>query len=665
LQDLIDLVRFTEELAVKIDGLLDETQILRMVAEESFHGGKLSLAIFVLEQDGRHLRAMERPSTPPALRDLRERARADLGGQGTEYAVDVDGCPLWREVIREKRTARHVTAEVIRAMYAPAADLILAATGYGDLPCVLTPLERQGRVIGALAVACPGLDEYLVPPVRNLARHISHALDAAASNTSRARAELALSESEASLRAVLNACTESIFLVDAQYTILAANQAFAARFGKTLDQLVGTNAFDVLSPEVRAARREIAARELPSGKPFQFVDRRGDHIQKISAYPICDAQGGVEKIAAFSHDITELSRLTDALQESETRFRLMADVMPAMFWMKSPDQEHMLYVSAAAWRIFGYQPEDFIRQPTLWPDVVHPEDRARVVAFCQEHEGQASEMEYRIVRRDGQVRWVRDVASPFCDPAGEPLMLTGFIEDITDRNSAEAQLRQAEKMASLGLLSGGIAHSLRNPLGAISACAQMQLQYPNDSELHRECARRIESATQRAMQVIDGLLRFARPQDVVMTRTDVPALLAEVVVFLADHLAMHRVALEQKLEPGLPAIRGNPSLLQQVLVDLVLNACNAMADGGVMTLSAARKEPGWVEIAVRDTGCGIPPDKVSRVFEPFYTTTQSGVGLGLAVSYSIIRQHGGTIQVESQVGQGTTFTIRLPAAGGS
>jgi signal transduction histidine kinase len=119
------------------------------------------------------------------------------------------------------------------------------------------------------------------------------------------------------------------------------------------------------------------------------------------------------------------------------------------------------------------------------------------------------------------------------------------------------------------------------------------------------------------------------------------------------------------VESGLPAVRGNPPLLQQVLVDLTLNACNAMPSGGTLTVSAARPEPGWVAIRLRDTGRGIPVESLPRVFEPFFTTSEHGVGLGLAVSYSIIRQHGGTIQVESEVGKGTTFTIRLPAAAGA
>jgi PAS domain S-box-containing protein len=664
LQDLIEFIQFTEDLSVKIHGLLDKAEIFRTVAEEALHSDKYAINIVLLDDDGCHLRAMEAASSL-AAQDLRARTRAAGVGPLTRFAVDVDRSTLWREVIREGRTVQHTEADAVRALFPPAAaDVILQAPGHGAMSCVVAPLQRQGSVIGALSVTSTDSSGYLLPFVTNLAQHISHALEATEASASRGRAEAALRESEITLGAVLNTTSEAIFLVDAQYRIVAANQAFSARFDMTPDQIVGVNAFDILPPQLAAARREIAARELPAGRPFRFADRRGDRILETSVYPICDAQGKLDKIAVFSHDITELGRLSEALQESEARFRLMADVIPAMFWIKSPDEDRMLFVSAAAERILGYKPEDFYRQPTLWPDVVHPEDRDRVVAFCDEHEGEASEMEYRIVRRDGQVRWVRDVAAAVCSQAGEAVMLTGFVEDITERKSAEAQLRQAEKMASLGLLSGGIAHSLRNPLSVISACAQMQLQHPDDADLRIDCARRIDAATQRAARVIDNLLRLARPQDAPMVAVDVPALVNEVLVLLADHLAMHHVVLEQKLESGLPAIRGNPPLLQQVLVDLLLNACTAMTDGGTLTISAAQVEAGWVEIGVQDTGCGIPREMLSHVFEPFFTTRPSGVGLGLPVSWSIIRQHGGTIQVESEMGKGTTFTIRLPVAGG-
>jgi PAS domain S-box-containing protein len=340
----------------------------------------------------------------------------------------------------------------------------------------------------------------------------------------------------------------------------------------------------------------------------------------------------------------------------------MADVMPAMFWMKSPAVGRVIYLSAAADQIYGYKRQDFYQQPSLWSDVIHPEDRERVVAFCEGHRGEATETEYRIVRRDGEVRWVRDVASAVRNQAGEPEMLAGFVEDITERKHAETQLRQADRLSSLGLMAGGIAHGLRNPLSVISACAQMLLDFPNDASLRTEAAEKINAATKRASQIIESLLQFARPGDVPMTAVDVVAAAEEALVLLAEHLLLHRVTLCKELPPGLPAVRGNGQLLRQVFVELVLNACSAMPQGGTLTVAAATLDARWVEVRFQDTGQGIPSEHLSRIFDPFFTTKPSGTGLGLSVSHAIITQHEGTIGVASTVGQGATFTIRLPRA---
>jgi PAS domain S-box-containing protein len=664
LQDLIEIIQFTEGLSVKIHGLLDEGEILRTVVQESLRAGKYAISIFLLDDDGRHLRVMDVPSFPAAA-DLEAGAQASGAHPFSQFAMDVDRSILWRPVIRRGRTVQHTVEDVVRASFPPpAAELTLEATGQGRLSCILTPLWRQDKVVGALSFAFGTLGRYLQPSVLNLAQHITHALEAAQADALRAQAEALLRQDEAILRALFDATSEILFVMDPQGTILAANKALAARFDTSVEQLIGSNAYDLLPPEVGAARKVRIAELLRSGQPVAFEDQRDGRVLEHHNYPICDSQGEVVSIAVLAADITELRQLNEALQQSEERFRQMADVMPAAFWMVAPDWKRMIFMSTAFETIYGFSREACYTQPSRWIDAIHPDDRATVLAFWKEHHGQAAECQYRIVRPDGDVRWVRDVSSPVRSEAGELLVVVGFVEDITERVYAEGQVRRAEKLSSLGLLAAGIAHGLRNPLGVISACAQMLLEYPDDRPLQIECAQKIDAATQRSSQIVENLLRFARPQDVPMTAVDVPAVLQDVLVLLADHMALHHVTLGLKLEPGLPAIRGNAQSLQQFCVDIVLNACRAMSGGGTLTVSATEPEPGWVEIRFQDTGCGIAREHLARVFDPFFTTAPDGVGLGLFVSHNIIQQHGGTIQVESELGQGTTFTIRLSAAGG-
>ncbi len=230
--------------------------------------------------------------------------------------------------------------------------------------------------------------------------------------------------------------------------------------------------------------------------------------------------------------------------------------------------------------------------------------------------------------------------------------------------AGEAKLIQSAKLASLGEMAGGIAHELKNPLGIISANAQLLLDHPEDRRLLQQCAERIHLASRRAAQIIENLLEFARPQEEQMRLVDIHAVLEETLTLLAHQMELQGVELLRNFHPRLPQVCGNPDLLQQVFTNLILNACNAMPQGGTLEITTDVTPDGEVEIRFRDTGCGIPPEHLSRIFDPFFTTRPvgKGTGLGLSVSYSIVKQHHGTIEVESQVNQGSTFTVRLPRA---
>ncbi len=235
--------------------------------------------------------------------------------------------------------------------------------------------------------------------------------------------------------------------------------------------------------------------------------------------------------------------------------------------------------------------------------------------------------------------------------------------ELTERRQLEAQLVQSAKMASLGVMAGGSAHELRNPLGIISTNAQLLLEHPDDAQLHIECAQKIHVATQRASQIIENLLKFARPVSAQMQELDLHVVLEEALALLTYQMALQEIRLRKELQPDLPKVYGNPELLQQVFTNMILNACNAMPEGGVLTVRTRATEAGEVEILFKDTGRGIPPENLPKIFDPFFTTMPvgKGTGLGLSISYSIIRQHQGSIEVESRAGEGATFTIRLPA----
>ncbi|MCG8350720.1 MAG: ATP-binding protein, partial [Chloroflexales bacterium] len=255
-------------------------------------------------------------------------------------------------------------------------------------------------------------------------------------------------------------------------------------------------------------------------------------------------------------------------------------------------------------------------------------------------------------------------ASPMHDDAGQ---MTGIVilgRDLTEQQRMQAQLAQSSKMASLGVMAGGIGHELRNPLGIIASNAQLLDEYPNDAQLRSACVQKIFSATRRASLIIENLLKFARPQREPMRTVNLHSLLDDILPLIVEQLNQHHVRLIQEIAAGLPLVYGNTELLQQVCTNLIFNACHAMPTGGTLTISIAPDHDGNIEMQFRDTGCGIDPEHLPKIFDPFFTTMPvgRGTGLGLSISYSIIQHHSGTITATSQIGQGTTFTIRLPCS---
>ncbi|HQJ51407.1 MAG TPA: PAS domain S-box protein [Anaerolineae bacterium] len=480
--------------------------------------------------------------------------------------------------------------------------------------------------------------------------------------TSQLAAERELQDREAALRALLDANPEPAMLLTADGIILSANQATVRRLGQPMDKLVGSNVFGWLPPELSRTRKgmfELAVREQ---RAMHYRDESRGTIYDNYVYPAVGADGHVTKYAVFAVNVTEEARAQHALAASEARFQQMASVIPVAFWMVSPDYKTNFYVSPAFEVIYGQSCQELYRDPALWRRSVHPEDLARVEEWWREHYREPTEVEYRIVRPDGTVRWVRDVSFPVLDESGHLIMLTGASEDVTERRARDAQLAQSDKLAGLGLLAGGVAHQLRNPLAIISSWVQLLEEHPEDARLRQESLPRIRAAADRASRVIEALLKFSRPGELVVAPVDVRQVLAEALDLLALHLGSSQVEVRRDWEEDIAEIQGSADLLLQVFTNLAVNACDAMPNGGTLTVTCKKNQEGGVCIQFADTGQGITPQDLPHVFDPFFTTrlSRQGTGLGLVVTHTIIQQHHGTIEVESTVGIGTTFTVRLP-----
>jgi hypothetical protein len=237
------------------------------------------------------------------------------------------------------------------------------------------------------------------------------------------------------------------------------------------------------------------------------------------------------------------------------------------------------------------------------------------------------------------------------------------IENVTERAQLEEQLLQREKLSSIGLLAAGVAHEVNTPLAGISSYAQMLLQQVSDQDPKHKLLEKIHRQTLRASGIVNNLLNFSRTGDAQFRETDINVVLEDTLQLLEPQLRSANMEVVRHYGQDLPAAYGSASKLQQVFMNLVINARDAMPAGGRLTISTRLVDTSLV-VDFRDTGVGIAPENIARIYDPFFTTKEvgQGTGLGLALSYGIIQEHGGRIFVESRPGEGAHFTIKLPTA---
>jgi PAS domain S-box-containing protein len=372
-------------------------------------------------------------------------------------------------------------------------------------------------------------------------------------------------------------------------------------------------------------------------------------------------------------------RSEQALRASERRYREMVETTQAVPWEADAETFRVRYIGPQAVRLLGYPAEDWYRDG-FWASRLHPDDRERVLRAASEavRRGEHFEQEYRMVSATGEEVWVRDlVTAPL--GAGGPPALRGVMVDVTARKSAEEeahrlrdQLAHVARVTTVGELAAAIAHEVNQPLCAIlgNAQAAQRLLASDSPDLAEvgEALRDIVAGGRRARDVIArirGLLQNRRPEP---APVDLNEATREAVALLQHRLTRKGVDLSLDLSADLPPVLGDRVQLQQVLLNLLVNAIEAMAAAArprELSVRSARDEAGTVIVSVRDSGPGIAPEHAGRAFDPFFTTKPGGLGVGLAISRSIVAAHGGRIWAESNAARGAAFHFSLPAAKGA
>jgi PAS domain S-box-containing protein len=477
----------------------------------------------------------------------------------------------------------------------------------------------------------------------------------------------------------MDTSVDGIALLDEKGIHIYANSAFANMFGfDGPEGIVGqpwrvVYAFQAINKREEEIRHALAQ----SGKwSSQLFLRRPNGTTLSAEMTVARLPDGGTVCAC--RDLSHREEAEKARAQAEAKYRTLVEQVNAITYIAEigiDGQWH--YVSPQVESILGYTQDEWLAISHRWAEQIHPDDLATVKAAEEGSErGEPFQAEFRVKRKDGREVWLNDTGVVVQGSNSRPVM-EGIIVDITDRKVLETQLQQSRKMEAVGRLAGGIAHDFNNLLTIITGYTDLALSRPAVPLDLRNDIERIENASARAAALVRQLLAFSRKQVLQPKTLDLNAIVVNMDKLLRRLIDDH-IEMITHVQDGLGKVKADPAQIEQVIMNLVVNARDAMPEGGRLLLETSNVDldanyavdhvsvkPGrYVMLAVSDTGVGMDAGTVAHIFEPFYTTKESGrgTGLGLSTVYGIVKQSGGYIWVYSEPGKGSTFKVYLPRA---
>lgn len=475
--------------------------------------------------------------------------------------------------------------------------------------------------------------------------------------------------------------SDAIISTDLNFHVQSWNKAAETIYGWSADETIGKLLSDMIptrysDDQIEAIRKVFSQEGHWEG---EVIQRRKDgtpvHIHN-SGTLLKDSTGQPVGAVAINRDITARKQAEEAFRKTQKALQELINSIDGIVWEADANTFQFSFVSFQAERLLGFPVEQWLNEPDFWMNHTYEGDREWAVGYCVQctQDLKNHELEYRMVAADGRQVWLRDIITVIVED-NRAVKIRGVMVDITERKRLEEQLRQSQKLEAIGRLAGGVAHDFNNLLTVINGYSDLLLNILSDNDPSRRDLEQIKKAGERAASLTMQLLAFSRQQILQPQILDINLIVIDMDRILRRLIGEH-IELVAKPQPGLERIKADPNQLEQVIMNLAVNARDAMPHGGELTIETANVTldenytqqhvnvtPGpHVMLAISDTGSGMDAQTIAHIFEPFFTTKEvgKGTGLGLATVYGIVTQSGGHLQVHSEIDHGTTFKIYFP-----
>lgn len=479
-------------------------------------------------------------------------------------------------------------------------------------------------------------------------------------------------QSENLLSKLIDHANVLVIYIDNDGHVSICNRKVEDITGKTKSDIVGRKWGDILFNGNNPAIKEqvfraviedsINYKRLNSFEGMITDTKNNERLISWSINPILSGKEDLDGVLFIGNDITELREKGESLRRIEDTLReIFSSIKDYALYVTNLDG-NITYYGMGSEKMFGWSKNEVVFKHASVLFAQDYRDKLSAILDQVRNTGQY-DTEVNLVKKDGQSFPVILTVNQFRDSQGTLTGFTFIAKDITERKKMEYQIFQAEKLAAIGQLAAGMAHEINNPLFVISGRLEMLLEEEGLDEKTKSDLKIIASQADRIRRLVDGILKFSRQSQLKLERINVNEVIESVLPFLSYHkLSVTNISIEKEMDKDLPAVIGDLNQLQEVFVNLFMNAYQAMSSGGKLRIETKNLDGRIAEIRISDTGPGIRQENLKNIFMPFFSTKKDGTGLGLSICYNIIKTHNGSIDIETQENKGTAFVIKLPFA---